>query len=61
MIVSYEPVWAIGTGRVATPDQAEEVQTFLRKRVALSHGDDAARPCASSTGAASTPATPRAS
>jgi triosephosphate isomerase (TIM) len=42
MVVSYEPVWAIGTGRVATPDQAEEVQAFLRKRIALSHGDDAA-------------------
>ena len=42
MIISYEPVWAIGTGRVATPDQAEEVQEFLRKRVAVSHGDDAA-------------------
>jgi len=42
MVVSYEPVWAIGTGRVATPDQAEEVQAFLRKRIANSHGDDAA-------------------
>jgi triosephosphate isomerase len=42
MVVSYEPVWAIGTGRVATPDQAEEVQAFLRKRIAISHGDDAA-------------------
>ena len=42
MVVSYEPVWAIGTGRVATPVQAEEVQAFLRKRVAISHGDDAA-------------------
>jgi triosephosphate isomerase len=39
MIISYEPVWAIGTGRVATPDQAEEVQAFLRKRIAISHGD----------------------
>ena len=43
MVVSYEPVWAIGTGRVATPDQAEEVQAFLRKRIAISHGDDAAQ------------------
>jgi triosephosphate isomerase len=42
MVVSYEPVWAIGTGRVATPDQAEEVQAFLRKRIGISHGDDAA-------------------
>jgi triosephosphate isomerase len=42
MVIAYEPVWAIGTGRVATPDQAEEVQAALRKRVATSHGDDAA-------------------
>ncbi|MEO8103578.1 MAG: triose-phosphate isomerase [Betaproteobacteria bacterium] len=29
-IVAYEPVWAIGTGRTASPDQAEEVHAFLR-------------------------------
>jgi triosephosphate isomerase len=38
-VVSYEPVWAIGTGRAATPQQAQEVQSFMRKQVALSHGD----------------------
>lgn len=43
MVISYEPVWAIGTGRVATPDQAEEVQAFLRKRVTIGHGEDAAQ------------------
>jgi len=43
MVISYEPVWAIGTGKVATPEQAQEVQAFLRKRVALSHGDEPAR------------------
>jgi triosephosphate isomerase len=42
IVVSYEPVWAIGTGRVATPVQAEEVQEFLRRRIAVSHGEDAA-------------------
>ena len=30
-IVAYEPVWAIGTGRNATPDQAQEVHAFIRK------------------------------
>ncbi len=30
LVVAYEPVWAIGTGRVATPDQVEEVHGFLR-------------------------------
>ena len=43
MVISYEPVWAIGTGKVATPEQAQEVQAYLRKRVALSHGDEPAR------------------
>ncbi len=33
-VVAYEPVWAIGTGRTATPDQAAEVHAFIRSRVA---------------------------
>lgn len=33
-IVAYEPVWAIGTGRTATPDQAQDVHAFIRARVA---------------------------
>lgn len=32
-VLAYEPVWAIGTGRTATPEQAREVHGFLRKRV----------------------------
>jgi triosephosphate isomerase (TIM) len=32
-VVAYEPVWAIGTGRTATPEQAQVVHAFLRKRV----------------------------
>jgi triosephosphate isomerase len=39
MVISYEPVWAIGTGRAATPEQAQEVQAFIRKLVTLSHGE----------------------
>ena len=31
MVIAYEPVWAIGTGRTATPEQAQEVHAFLRK------------------------------
>ena len=33
-VVAYEPVWAIGTGRVATPGQAQEVHAFIRGEVA---------------------------
>jgi len=33
-IIAYEPVWAIGTGRNATPDQAQEVHAFIRARLA---------------------------
>jgi triosephosphate isomerase len=32
-VVAYEPVWAIGTGRTATPEQAQAVHEFLRNRV----------------------------
>jgi triosephosphate isomerase len=32
-VLAYEPVWAIGTGRTATPQQAQEVHAFLRNRV----------------------------
>ena len=32
-VVAYEPVWAIGTGRTATPEQAQEVHAFIRKRI----------------------------
>ncbi len=33
LVVAYEPVWAIGTGKTATPAQAQEVQAFLRQLV----------------------------
>jgi len=32
-VVAYEPVWAIGTGKTATPDQAQEVHAFIRERI----------------------------
>jgi triosephosphate isomerase len=38
IVISYEPVWAIGTGHAASPEQAEEVQAFIRKLVSISHG-----------------------
>ncbi len=42
LVVAYEPVWAIGTGRTATGDQAQEAHLFLRERLARSFGHDAA-------------------
>jgi triosephosphate isomerase len=38
LLLAYEPVWAIGTGRTATPEQAQEVHAFIRKHVSGSHG-----------------------
>lgn len=40
--VAYEPVWAIGTGHTATPDQAQEVHAAIRGRLATLAGDDVA-------------------
>lgn len=41
-VVAYEPVWAIGTGRTATPDQAQEVHAAIRSRLAVEDGQVAA-------------------
>jgi triosephosphate isomerase len=41
-VLAYEPVWAIGTGRVATPDEAEAVHRLLRERVAAKDASVAA-------------------
>ena len=42
VIIAYEPVWAIGTGRTATADQAEEVCAYIRALAARLYGRDAA-------------------
>ena len=41
-IIAYEPIWAIGTGLTATPDQAQEVHRFIRENLAERHGNDVA-------------------
>ena len=38
-VIAYEPVWAIGTGKTATPEQAQEVHAFIRQRVAEQNAD----------------------
>jgi triosephosphate isomerase len=40
VIIAYEPVWAIGTGRTATPQQAQEVHHFIRKLLANMYSKD---------------------
>lgn len=42
VVVAYEPVWAIGTGETATPDQAEEAHVFVRGLIEKIFGADAA-------------------
>jgi len=42
MSIAYEPVWAIGTGKTATPDQAEEAHAFVRGLVRGQFGEDIA-------------------
>jgi triosephosphate isomerase len=42
VIIAYEPVWAIGTGKVATPEQAEEVHAELRGLLTRRYNDKAA-------------------
>ena len=39
VIVAYEPVWAIGTGRTATAEQAQEIHGFIRKIIAAKFGE----------------------
>jgi triosephosphate isomerase (TIM) len=45
LVVAYEPVWAIGTGEVATPHDAQEVCAAIRARLRESAGDEAADGC----------------
>jgi triosephosphate isomerase len=40
MIIAYEPVWAIGTGQTATPEDAQEVCAAIRARLAEAYGAD---------------------
>jgi triosephosphate isomerase len=41
-VIAYEPVWAIGTGKTATPEQADEVHAFIRKNISDKYGKDTA-------------------
>ncbi len=42
IVIAYEPVWAIGTGKTATDDQAQEIHAFIRKTIAEKYGNEVA-------------------
>ncbi len=42
MIIAYEPVWAIGTGKTASPEQAQEVHSFIRSFISSKYSESAA-------------------
>jgi triosephosphate isomerase len=54
-LIAYEPVWAIGTGKTASPDQAEEVHRFIRTWVAGRYGQEQAAATAILYGGSVTP------
>ena len=39
IVVAYEPIWAIGTGKTATPEQAQEVHAFIREKLRVKYGN----------------------
>ena len=43
IIIAYEPVWAIGTGKTATPEQAQEVHSFIRNLIKENYTDESAK------------------
>ncbi|MCE5300202.1 MAG: triose-phosphate isomerase [Spirochaetia bacterium] len=43
VVIAYEPVWAIGTGKTATPDQAQEIHAFIRKTIVSLYDDATAQ------------------
>lgn len=45
IVIAYEPVWAIGTGRTATPEQAQEMHAFIRALIAKKYSEEIANEC----------------
>ena len=45
LVLAYEPVWAIGTGLTATPEQAQEIHAYIRGLIAERYGKEVAEDC----------------
>ncbi|MDR0538220.1 MAG: triose-phosphate isomerase [Tannerellaceae bacterium] len=45
LVIAYEPVWAIGTGKTATADEAQEIHAHIRKTIAGKYGQEIAENC----------------
>jgi triosephosphate isomerase len=45
IVLAYEPVWAIGTGLTATPEQAQDIHAYIRSLIAEKYGQEVADNC----------------
>jgi triosephosphate isomerase len=45
VVIAYEPIWAIGTGKTASSDQAQEMHAFIRNWLSKRYGDVSAAAC----------------
>lgn len=45
VVVAYEPIWAIGTGKTASPDQAQDMHEFIRRQIANQYSTELAEAC----------------
>ena len=43
MVFAYEPVWAVGTGKTAMPEQAQQIHQFIRERIARRNAEAASK------------------